>query len=229
MSNFKKIIIILIFSIILLSFQAFATNCEKIFAEQYNNPNCYRFGFCHHNIVNILNIFMQNGIRLDKATVIFVLYEEVQIMGTSGPVIHSSVKLKHLRKYNLTTPLAVNYHVFLEYEGKIFDFDFSNAAENPINYINEMYNRYEQTNMLDKIKLIKIPAETYIFIYKKILQLLKYQNNNDIQEGSFTHLSKFVSYFKNIAPQKTFPIISMKEYLQNFTSTKKPYPNNTTQ
>ena len=229
MLSFSKIIIILIFSIILLSFQAFATNCEKIFAEQYNNSNCYQFGFCHRNIINILNIFMQNGIRLNKANVIFVLYEEVQLMGPSGPVIHSSVKLKHLRKHKLINPLSANYHVFLEYEGKIFDFDFSNTPEDPISYINEMYNRDEETNVLDKIKLIEIPAETYIFIYKRILQLLKYQNNNDIQEGSLTHLEKFVSYFKKIAPGKTFPIISMKEYLQSFTTTKEPYFNNTVQ
>jgi hypothetical protein len=167
---------------------------ELRFAETFRDRNAYCAGFCDDNVHGFLLKLQKERIDLSQVRVLLLLYNSA-ITTQEGALQSRSLKPESARSPE-SAPQGWTYHVLVEYQGRIYDFDYGLRPEAPLarDYFQKMWIgswRY-QFNQLERIMMRAIPAQEFLKIY-----------NPENLEG-----------FKGLRfSDGPYPIISVEEFL----------------
>lgn len=167
---------------------------EIRFEEEFKNRKTYCAGYCDENIYTFLAKLQTEGINISQAQVLIVLYDST-LTDLANSYTKRSLKPQKARSPE-AAPLGWTYHVILQVEGRIYDFDYGRQAMAPSlkDYFNSMWvgTMPFSFNPLERIKMRAIPAQEYLKKYEV-------QNPDSFREMRFdeTH----------------YPHVSVEEYL----------------
>jgi hypothetical protein len=170
-------------------------------ARFLNDRSHYEVGNCTSNIADLANRLKSEGVNLSEAKVIYILYERVHRAGLPMKI----QKMTAYNHYDSSLPgyLQVwDFHVVLELNGRIMDYDNfnTNGLPDPEAYFSKMFLGGD-VKSLSQIYIRPVPAleflrESATLNNDALLKKYKFENVEQIVSVS-DYLARFHGLYQN--------------------------------
>ena len=202
--TFKKWLILVLIASCLGAMASEPGSCvtalEALVETHYDNPNVYCKGRCGLTVAKLLNTMRNEGWDLDKARVIYVLYERNKVSPVPALIERHEMRPIVSRENDR----AWFYHSLIEYEGKIVDLHTGKQVTEPSSYFSRTFPNvanpdpaYELKDRLSELYMRWIPAKNYL---------------EDFQDPE-ANFDQVADKYRSRELDE-FPILSVRKYLE---------------